>query len=351
MRIYKRKASPLWYYTISINGNRVRRSTGTTDQKLAEAFVARKQVELYEEAHLGKKQKRTLDVVFGKYLLEHVSHLKSLETVSYQCEKLLNGLGSNTSLSDVTTESLSRYIAKRRQEVSNASVNREIAAFRKLYNLARDVWGYQVAPISFRQLKLTEPKSRVRWEDHATVNRIIDCAAPHLRPIILTALYTGARLSNILNLKWADVRTESVIFREVKNVAKGKTHEVPLVKPLRIELEALRNATGEKAEYVFTYKGKPLKRIKTAWWNAVDKAGVSDFRFHDLRHTCASWLIQDGVPIEIVKEILGHADISTTLKYAHHQPSQRGKEMERVLAQFRHKPKLKAVKGGKTKGL
>lgn len=90
-------------------------------------------------------------------------------------------------------------------------------------------------------------------------------------------------------------------------------------------------------EYLFSFRGQPIKDFKRSWKTACTKAGVKDYRIHDLRHTCASWLVQHGVPVEVVKNILGHSDIRTTLKYAHHFVDTERKALESVFAsQLRH---------------
>lgn len=81
---------------------------------------------------------------------------------------------------------------------------------------------------------------------------------------------------------------------------------------------------------------RPLKSIDTAWKNALSRANIENFRFHDLRHTCGSWLVQNGVPLEVVKVILGHADIRTTMRYAHHAPGAKSAGLATLAAQLRH---------------
>lgn len=349
MSIVKREGSPYYWYSFTIGGRRFRGSTGTDDASLAKAFVARERTRIWEQAHLGKKEVITLNHAFGRFLLEHVQYLKSKKSVTVHCAAILSYFGESALLSEIGTKEMSKYVAHRRgimvedehgqkvQKYSESSINREIAAFRKMYNIARETWDFQVATINFKQLRLREPENRTRWESQDNLDKIIQAAAPHLRGIILFALYTGARLGTILNLEWRDIRNGQITLRDVKSATRGKLHHVPIVTPLIDVLNA--QPVLDDCPKVFTYKGLPIKSVKRAWATALKNAKVSDFRFHDLRHTCATWLIQAGTPIEIVKDILGHSNISTTLKYAHHKPTEKQDAMEKVLAQYRHTKK------------
>lgn len=339
MSVYKRQGSPNYQYAFTVAGVRYRGSTGTNDKGLAEAFEATERTRIYKESHLGVKEGVTVDYACYRFLTEHAQHLKTARKQLRHCELIGEYFKADTSFATIDTDGLARFVAWLRARqidrgkddpekrlVANATVNRVIATFSKIYTLARDTWEYPVKPIDFRKVKLREPSVRVRWEPVERIDALIAYAAPHIRPIIYTALYTGGRLSSILGLKWFDVRKDTIIFRNVKSHTTGKAHEVPIVPGLRKVLDGIER----NSEYVFTYEGMPIGSIRKAWDTATRNAGIDDFRFHDLRHTCASWLVQSGTPLEIVKEILGHANIQTTLKYAHHKQDARRSALERT---------------------
>ena len=150
-----------------------------------------------------------------------------------------------------------------------------------------------------------------------------------MKPIIYTALYTGLRLGNLLNLKWENINfSANIITVKVKSRKKqgGKNHTVPIITPL---LKIFENQPRIN-EYVFNYKGKPIHSISSSWRNIFykrDKKGnftkelkditLPYINFHVLRHTAATWILRETKNLKITKEILGHSDVKTTLKYAH----------------------------------
>jgi integrase len=129
------------------------------------------------------------------------------------------------------------------------------------------------------------------------------------------ALNTGMRRGEILNLKWSDInmRTGTIIIRKSKN---NEVRMIPINDTLKQSLEQI--GPQQSNEYVFgNGNGKPYVTIKTGFKAAVRRAGITDFRFHDLRHTFASHLIMSGVDIKSVQELLGHKDIRMTIRYSH----------------------------------
>jgi integrase len=300
----------------------------------------------------------TLDEAFGRYILEYASHLKSFEkTVNGHIDRLTAYFGGSTLLHEINNSELAAYVAYRRncqvfdqvatdkrrsnRPLSNATINREVSTFRKLYNIANATWEVRVGNIDFPSHRLPEADCRVRWESHQKIEKIIQHAAPHLKHPIRFALFTGQRLSNIVNCRIEDLDLENRAIRFYVKSRKpgGKFHVVPMVNELhRMLVEEMAIKPGQHG-FLFTYRGKPIKQFRRSWKTACEKARVEDFRFHDLRHTCASWMVQRGIPLELVKEVLGHASITTTMKYAHHRDTAKRDAMELVFkAQSRHTP-------------
>ena len=130
---------------------------------------------------------------------------------------------------------------------------------------------------------------------------------------MLTALHTGARKSEVLNLRWRDIRNGQIYIRQSKS---GKPREIPLNKTLIGLFNSLPRHI--ESEYVFyDTNGKPFADIKRSFNTALKRAKINDFHFHDLRHTTASWLVMRNASLKAVAEILGHTDIATTQRYAH----------------------------------
>ena len=143
----------------------------------------------------------------------------------------------------------------------------------------------------------------------------------HLKPIVLLALNTGMRRGELFNLKWDDVNFAGRILTVVGETAKsGKTRHIPMNEEVFSVLRALYEQRKE-SELVFPgADGGRLDNISTSWENLIKSAKIKKFRFHDLRHDFASKLVMAGVDLNTVRELLGHADIKMTLRYAHLAP-------------------------------
>lgn len=268
--------------------------------------------------HFQQKDDLTLSQCFAKYWQEHASQLKTSKQRMAQSRRAINFFGKNIMIATIGNKELGDYIVHlKRRKLEGGTINRHIANFRKMHRLAKSSWGVDTQDINYGVLRQEEPDCRVRWLTTDESEKLIECAAAHLKNIILFALYTGARLSNILNLKWEDIDfvNRKIAFRvKSKKTGAGKYHVVDIHSALFKMLKGMKGKSG----HVFLYENKPIAWINHSFATACKNAGIKDFRFHDLRHTCASWLLQKGTPIDVVKMILGHEDIKTTLKYAHH---------------------------------
>jgi len=122
------------------------------------------------------------------------------------------------------------------------------------------------------------------------------------------------RKGEILSLKWSNVdfKTGHILVEETKN---GEIRKIPLNNKLTETLKGAKKVS--KNDYVFSENGKPYGDIKTGWWTALKKAGIENFRFHDLRHTFGSRLGMAGVDIRTIQELMGHKDIKMTMRYSH----------------------------------
>lgn len=144
----------------------------------------------------------------------------------------------------------------------------------------------------------------------------------HIRPIVLLALNTGMRRGELFNLQWEDVSLEGASLTVRGYGAKsGKTRHIPLNAEAVQVLRDWQASTGNTSGYVFPAEdGGRLDNINAAWSRVLKAAGIDRFRFHDLRHTFASWLVMQGVDLNTVRDLLGHADLKMTLRYAHLAP-------------------------------
>lgn len=172
-----------------------------------------------------------------------------------------------------------------------------------------------VCPPNIPKLKVTATKLRFLTKEEWT--RLDAELSGHVKHIVRFALYTGLRASNVFNLKWSEVNLETKTVWVDASEAKGKKSiSIPLSADAYSVLAEMEN----REAYVFTFNGKPVKSVKTAFGKALKRAGIEDFRFHDLRHTWASWHVQKGTPLMVLKELGGWADISMVQRYAHLSP-------------------------------
>ena len=342
--VYRRPGSPHWWYDFTIHGRRFRGSSRSDRKETAEIIAAKLRADALLERVTGRKPRTTIDAAFGRYWLEHAHGLPNAPTIEYQARELVAGLGAAMGLDALTNGDVATYVAKRRGAVvqkrkarlSNASVNRELTLLRAVLNMARDRWGFEVAAIDWKAQWLREPAIREVYLTPEQAQRVIAAAAPHLRPAIELSLLTGLRLSNVFGLDWIQVDLGA---REIRTFVKshdpgGKPLDIPLSTPALVLLANLA-APDKRKGPVFKYKGRAMHRPDTGWKRALTRAGLpTTIRWHDLRHTAGSWMVQAGVPLDLVQKILGHANIQTTQRYAHRKPDARHQAVETLGSQL-----------------
>jgi len=159
------------------------------------------------------------------------------------------------------------------------------------------------------------------------VYHIVKSGEPHLVPIVKTALMTGMRKGELLKLTWEDVNLENNLLTvRAENSKSKKSRRIPISTALR-KLFREQKLKTSRSGYVFLtpegkqYSDKNPSALKRSFGTALKRANIKDLVFHDLRHTCATRMAERGASIIAVKEILGHADIKTTMKYFHPEKS------------------------------
>ena len=145
--------------------------------------------------------------------------------------------------------------------------------------------------------------------------------ADHLEPVVIIAMHTGLRKGEILSLEWQNIDFDNRVLTVVSDKAKsGKTRHIPLNNAAFNALKGWQQSSG-KTGYVF--KGESdthIQDVKKSWDALLERACITNFRFHDLRHHFASKLVMASVDLNTVRELLGHKDLTMTLRYAHLAP-------------------------------
>lgn len=246
-------------------------------------------------------------------------HTEAYEKRSYQkdCSRLkpLNHYLGTAPLTNITYDQVEWLKRTRKADgVSNATVNRMLALLRFILRKSAREWGYLDKAPYVRLLP--EPKKRVRFLTPTEAMRLINQLPQHSAMAARFALATGLRQSNVLQLEWSQIDLKRAMCWIYPDQAKaGKAIGVPLNADALAVLYAQR---GQHRTYVFVYQGKPIKKVVTkAWYRALDRAGISDFTWHDWRHTWASWHVQNGTPLHVLQELGGWESVEMVQRYAH----------------------------------
>lgn len=328
MGVYRRGESPFWIYEFTVDGVRYRGSTRLTNKKTAERYANKLKQQVLEGEYASPKT-MTIREGMGKYC-DSKRSFPSHRSLVCNAKRLKDGIGGWVRLDQLTNATLANYRDKRLSDgVKPGTVNRELRMLRAMMNKAESEWGIRVAKISWGKVSCNEPAGRTRWLRDHEFKKLFAELPEHLRPPFIVSLMTGLRRRDVISLDWSQVDLSSkTIHCMVKNrQGEKKPHIVAISKPVEDVLMEIGPQTHGR---VFLYQGKPFEWFDQAWRKARERAGMSDLRWHDLRHTCASWMVQSGVAIEVVKEALGHADIKTTMRYAHHRTEAVAKAMDTV---------------------
>jgi len=224
-----------------------------------------------------------------------------------------------------------------------ATLNRYIASLSVVLSYGyKNLEWLEVNPIE-KIKKYSEPRGRVRYLDDDERERLIAaCKAsknPVLYPAVIMAITTGARQSEILNLRWDDIDLDAAptagraILQMTKN---NERRTLAIVEPALSAMRELKakNKGGQYAFYARRETGEEHRaNIMASWYSALKTAGIDNFRFHDLRHTCASYLAMNKCSLAEIAEVLGHKTLQMTKRYAHLSDDHKQGVVERVMSQ------------------
>ncbi len=321
-----KKRGNTWHIDfVAPSGERIRCSAGTADKKQAQELHDRMKAETWRVQKVGDKPSYTWDDAALKFLQEtqhKATHKDDISRMRWVMRYL-----RGKKLAEVDRELIARIGDIKVKETSPATANRILALIRSVLRRAALDWEWIEKVPRIRLFK--EAKRRIRWLTPEEVQRLLDELPPHQQDLVLFALSTGLRQANVVYLEWSQVDlVRKVCWIHPDQAKARKAIHVPLNSSA---MAVLLRQVGKHPQRVFTFRGKPVAWANTLGWRkALKRAGIEDFRWHDLRHTWASWLAQQGTPLNVLQELGGWESETMVRKYAHLAPPQLVEHSERV---------------------
>lgn len=332
LKLVQRHGGQIWYIRGSVRGLRVDESTGVRDRATAEQILIKRAAQLLDQSIHGDAVSRT----FAEAALSYMEaggerdHLPPL--IKRLGKRPIGSIGQD----DIDDAAKALY-----PRASPATQNRKVYTPMSavLHHAARKKWCSK--PVIARP---KQPPGRVRWITYEEAERLIEAASPHLRPLVVFLLSTGARLSEALYLDWRDVNLSAghVVFKDTKN---GESRGVPLHPRAVAELA---NLPWDRTGAVFRRPAGKIRttgrvwlpyedrggegggQIKTAWAGMLKRAGLADFTPHDCRHTWATWHYAANRDLRALMELGGWKSVEMVLRYAHVNTSHLAPSMARI---------------------
>jgi integrase len=348
--LVRRTGSATWHISFRIGSFRLRQSSGTQDRVAAAHLACQLWQREWTRIRMGVvvRDEMTLAAAFDRYYREAGAGTAWGEGgMKHILRVITETLGPRLNLSaldDAMVNNLVQAVRGRREEpASPATLNRYLAALSSVCKRARELWNVEVGGWSMGLHIQREATGREVFLEVDQAKRLLDAAVGHLRPVLLLALMTGMRRGNVLGLAWSEVSMDQA---RATVVQKGDRRLVVALPPEAVALLAsIQPDPADRVGPVFTFghpripcrcstclapskRGRPVTSVRRAFATAAAGAGVRDMpngrlRFHDLRHTFASFMLAQGGDLKLVQEALGHAQITTTARYAHLLPGRK----------------------------
>ena len=317
------KRGGVWHIDKQIRGNRLCESTGESDLKQAEAYLAKCTEEMRQAVVYGIRPKRTFRLAATKYLTENQDKRRIADTALHL--KQLDPFIGSLALDGVHMGTLRPFIEARRQQGRKTkSINLALGVARHILNLAASEWldernlTWLQSPPKIKLLRVDDARAPypLSWEEQT---RLFAALPKHLARMALFKVNVGLRDKEVCYLKWEwevpvpELNT-SVFIIPSQRVKNGEERLVVLNRVAKSVIESVRD---EQAEYVFTLRGRPLTMMgNSAWYSARVRVGLPQVRVHDLKHTFGRRLRAAGVSFEDRQDLLGHKSGRITTHYS-----------------------------------
>ena len=351
MQIFTRKKSPFYWFSFSVRGQRVRQSTGILatpeNREKAQEYGDKKKAEYWDRL----KKQIVSGPIWQQAVIEFIKKTRNKKDHTNDKRKLkfLDSEFANVALVDIDSDFIRHAIREKTKfdddgepSAHNPTANRYIALVSAVLHVAKAKGLLDSVPTIE---KFGEDKKRIRWitpDEAARLIAELNKTAPHLAAMADFTLSTGLREANCRLLTWSQVDMVRRVAWIYGDQAKGRRDfTVPLNDDA---LAVLREQKGKDSNFVFVYRGKPVGSCSTrAWKEAKQRANIVDFRWHDLRHTWASWHVQAGTSLQELMELGDWRSFEMVLRYAHLNADHLADRAARINRGSR-KPALKLVK-------
>lgn len=319
MTVYKKKNGK-YYCRFQLNGERHHYlCAGATTFKEAEKMENAFKYKLMQQQNgvIPRELKPiTINKLFKIYLEYSEVNKKSYKSDISRTKLIKQFFGENTLIKDIQPEKIEKFKDfLLEQNRSKMTVNRYLEQLKTALRMAIDN-DYLLKNPCQNIKKFPVKNYSVRYLKEDEEHRLFKVLPDYLKGIVIVALNTGLRKSNILELKWEQINFDFKFIEILEN--KGNKH---IILPLNDTLYNffIKTPEAERLGYVFINPetGLPYKDIKKGWRTALKQAKIENFRFHDLRHTVGTRLAKENVPVNVIKEILAHSDVKTTMRYVH----------------------------------
>lgn len=308
MPVYKRGNA--WWVSVSYRGQRVRESAGKDSTKEQALELEAKYRSDFHAGRVGRQLDRSLSEAVLKWLTVECQHLKSRRSFESHARSLLPFIrGKVFSQVGEVVEDIKQTMTS--SGLKAPTINRRLSILRRVLNLSYTTWGWVDHPIGQRVSLLPENCHRHIYLTPMEVRKLMSVCDVEARKAIELAAYTGLRRGEILGLTDKNIRKGCIILDA--NTKTGKPRIIPVPPGFKIRIPVIG-----------------AEKLRLEFERARKSIGRPDIRFHDLRHTYASWLVQSGAALTTVRDLLGHTTLSMTSRYAHLAPQTLRKAVEKL---------------------
>ena len=332
MPVYQ-KDNGKWYCRGRVNGERYHAlcpGAETKEQAKATEDGIRYKLRQKQLGLLEEEQKITFGQIMDRYVDVCKANNKSDEDAKIYRKYLVQYFGKNKLARNIKPTDIDLFkLYMINKGKANATINRYISAIRRAYNIQIEDGAMNYSPIK-KKCMLTEDNKRYRYLSKQEWKKLKMALSETIYYIVVVALLSGFRLSNVLELCWEQIDFNLRFIEILKQNNKGKkVIRMPISDML---FEVLMKLNPKEKGYVFIRPetGERYKDIRGSFKAALDRAGIKDFRFHDLRRTFGTWLLQSGTDIRTIQYLLSHSSVSVTERYLAVTPEGNKKAVDKI---------------------